>query len=103
MDAGSAGASTFPGLRKYIAAQQKTRVLALVHIALEGLAWGGMAGGAKGGELDNLNQVLVEPAVAALEANRDMLVGVKIRLTADIAGEGSNESVVGAWLVTTGL
>lgn len=80
LDAGSAGGSTMLGLKKYIADRSRTRVLALVNVALEvnscftislprsasrlmfhpifqGLAWAGMAGGAPGGELDNLNQV----------------------------------------------
>jgi len=57
VDAGSAGASTFPGLRKFIMNTSKTRVLALVNIALQGLAWAGMAGIGKGGELDSLHQV----------------------------------------------
>jgi predicted amidohydrolase len=59
VDAGSAGSATFPGLRKYIADPAKTRVLAFLNIAMEGLAWAGMAGSGKGGELDNLNQVSV--------------------------------------------
>ncbi len=92
VDAGSAGSSTLPGLRKYIANAAVTRVLAFVNIAMEGLAWAGMAGSGKGGELDNLNQVREEPCLAAIEANRDMVVGVKIRLTANIAADGKNEA-----------
>ena len=39
------GASTFPGLRKFIVEQSKTRVRCLLHIALHGLAASGCAGG----------------------------------------------------------
>ena len=35
------GASTFPGLRKFIAEVSKTRVLAFLHIARHGLASAG--------------------------------------------------------------
>ena len=38
------GASTFPGLRKFIADRSKTRVLALLHIAAHGLASAGCTG-----------------------------------------------------------
>eukprot|EP00040_Diaphanoeca_grandis_P044845 m.13798 g.13798 ORF g.13798 m.13798 type:complete len:453 (-) comp9866_c0_seq1:84-1442(-) len=91
VDQGSAGASTFAGLKKYIMKPSKTRVLAFLNIALEGLAWSGMAGGAPGGELDNMNQIVVQPAVDCIEANRDVICGVKIRLTACIANDGKNE------------
>ena len=39
-----AGASTFPGLKKYIIDQCKTRVLAFLHIAQQGLASAGCVG-----------------------------------------------------------
>ena len=39
------GASTFPGLRKFIVDQSNTRVRCLLHIALHGLAASGCAGG----------------------------------------------------------
>ncbi|KAK2564556.1 Deacetylase [Acropora cervicornis] len=41
VDAGSAGATTFPGLRKFIAEKSKTRVLSLLHISAHGLASAG--------------------------------------------------------------
>ncbi len=47
-----------------------------------------MAGGAPGGELDNLNQVSYAGCKAAIEANPGFAVGVKIRLTAAIADAG---------------
>lgn len=38
---------TINTLHRYIINQQKTRILALLHIAMEGLAWGGLAGEGK--------------------------------------------------------
>lgn len=38
------GASTFPGLRKFIAEKSQTTVLALLHIAAHGLASAGCTG-----------------------------------------------------------
>ena len=35
------GATTFPGLRKFIAEKSKTRVLSLLHISAHGLASAG--------------------------------------------------------------
>ena len=61
VDAGSAGAMTFAGLRKYVAEKSRTRVLALLHVACHGLAGAGCAGGEDGvgGESDHLNALKV--------------------------------------------
>ena len=37
VDAGSAGAQTFPGFRRYVIERAQTRVLAFLHIAVEGM------------------------------------------------------------------
>ena len=44
-----------------------------------------------GGELDSLNQVQVEPLVKVIKENRDLCVGIKVRLSADAANDGKNE------------
>ena len=46
VDAGSAGAATLHGLRKLVAEQCQTRLLAFVHVCLHGLASAGCSGGA---------------------------------------------------------
>lgn len=91
VDAGSAGASTFPGLRKFIAEKSQTTVLALLHIAAHGLASAGCTGQAKGGECDSLNQVDAELCAECVSKNKDMIVGVKVRLSASAANDGANE------------
>lgn len=42
---------------------------------------------------DNVGKVQVAPAITAIEQNRDVIVGVKIRLTANIANDGQNEKL----------
>jgi dihydroorotase len=91
VDAGSSGASTFNGLREFIAKKSNTRVLSFIHITMHGLASSGCSGFGKGGELDSLNQVNEEWARRCLRENSDMVVGVKIRLSADCADGGKNE------------
>ncbi len=44
VDAGSSGAMTFEGLRKYICKKSQTRVLAFLHVACHGLAGAGCSG-----------------------------------------------------------
>eukprot|EP00106_Octopus_bimaculoides_P023174 XP_014790616.1 PREDICTED: deacetylase EF_0837-like [Octopus bimaculoides] len=94
VDAGSAGAATFAGLRKYVAEQRITRVLSFIHIAAQGLAASGCAGGAKGGECDSLNVVDVDGCVSCIRKNRDMVVGVKVRLSSTVADDGRNEEEI---------
>ncbi|OWF44059.1 uncharacterized protein LOC110458909 [Mizuhopecten yessoensis] len=94
VDAGSAGSSTFLGLRKFIAERSETRVLCFLHIAAHGLAAAGCASGAPGGESDCLNQLDVTSCHDVVEQNRDMIVGVKARLSESITNNGKNEQEV---------
>ena len=45
-----------------------------------------------GGELDCLSDVDEKLCLQCTEANRDMVVGVKLRLTSDIANDGKHEA-----------
>lgn len=91
VDAGSAGATTFDGFRKFAADPAQTRLLCILNASMHGLASAGSTGGGSGGELDSLNQVQVAPLVKVIEENRDMVVGIKVRLSADAAANGKNE------------
>ncbi|XP_065184156.1 deacetylase Atu3266-like [Sycon ciliatum] len=93
VDAGSAGATTFPGLRKFIAEKSRTRLLAYLNISMHGLASAGCSGYGLGGELDSAKQINADSAAKCIEENRDMIVGIKIRLSADGANDGKNEQL----------
>ena len=45
----------------------------------------------RGGELDSLNQVSTDACIDGISSNRDIVVGVKIRLAEDVADGGRNE------------
>ncbi|WAR14555.1 DEACT-like protein [Mya arenaria] len=77
IDAGSSGASTFMGLRKYVMERSKTRVKCLLHIAMHGLASAGLSAGAGGGESDTLAILDEDSCVKCIQDNRDVIVGVK--------------------------
>ncbi|XP_059141750.1 deacetylase Atu3266-like [Physella acuta] len=91
VDAGSSGSATFPGLRKFIAESSKTRVLSFLHIAQHGLASAGCVMKDAGGECDSLNVLRVDECTKAINDNRDMIVGVKLRLAVPISDNGKNE------------
>jgi dihydroorotase len=82
VDAGSAGADTFKGFRKYVIEASDTRILAHVNISSMGMI------AEEVGELDDIKWASVPKALQAIEANRDVVLGVKVRLTKhSIVGE----------------
>ncbi|MDP7395903.1 MAG: amidohydrolase/deacetylase family metallohydrolase [Lentisphaeria bacterium] len=91
IDAGSAGCDTFAGFRAFAAEQSRTRLLGFLNISRAGLSFGGPAGGDVAGELETLKLVSRDDCVNCIESNRDLLVGVKVRLSNTIADEGRNE------------
>jgi dihydroorotase len=77
VDAGSAGADTFPGFRKYVIDVSATRLFAQLNISAQGML------NPEIGELDDIRFANVPRAIAMMEANRDVILGVKVRLTRD--------------------
>ncbi|MEZ5401009.1 MAG: amidohydrolase/deacetylase family metallohydrolase [Bryobacteraceae bacterium] len=84
VDAGSAGAHTFPGLRKYVINVVDTRVYALLNISVVGQST--LSTDNPWGELIDLRLANAKLTAKTIEQNRDVIVGVKIRLTENIAG-----------------
>jgi dihydroorotase len=73
LDAGSAGAYTFPSFRRYVVDANRARVLALLNLAAIGLV-------GRTYELSNLEHCDVGLAAATVEAHRDIIVGIKARI-----------------------
>ena len=85
VDAGSAGAHTFPGFRQYVVRMVETRVYALLNISVVGQST--LSDGNPFGELLDLRYANPKLAIRTIEQNRDVILGVKIRLSRSIAGE----------------
>ncbi len=84
LDAGSAGAHTFPAFRRQIALAS-TRVFALLNISVIGQA--SMTPENPHGELLDLRYANPKAAIRTIEEHRDVILGIKIRLSREIAGE----------------
>ena len=80
VDAGSAGAQTFPGFRRYIVEPADTRVFAFLHVAVQGMITSLV------GELEDLRWASPEQAVARAREHPDVIVGVKVRLGYQMVG-----------------
>lgn len=77
VDAGSAGADTFPGFRKYIIEVSQTRLYAQLNISSQGMLSPQL------GEFEDIRWISVDRTLQMIEANRDLILGVKVRLTRD--------------------
>jgi dihydroorotase len=83
VDAGSAGAATFDGFRRYVIDTAATRILARLNISAQGMLLREI------GELVNLKWASVPKALATVERHRDVIVGMKVRLSRDrVVGAG---------------
>ncbi|MDB5077483.1 MAG: amidohydrolase, partial [Chloroflexi bacterium] len=76
LDVGSAGAFSFPGFRRYAVEASRARLFALLNISTIGLI-------ARTGELGNLDYCDEEIGAVVVEANRDVILGIKARVDRD--------------------
>jgi dihydroorotase len=80
VDAGSAGAQTFPALRRYVIEPSETRILAFLHIAVQGMITNLV------GELEDIRWASPQQAIARAREHADLIVGIKVRLGYQMVG-----------------
>jgi dihydroorotase len=86
MDAGSAGPINLLGFRKLVYEQSKTRMLGFVALAQHGVL-------NEPGELVNLGFADADGSAQAVADNRDIGVGIKVRLHKKAIGENSRDAL----------
>lgn len=92
VSAGDAGANNVSAFRHFIAAQSRTRLFAFLHISTIGLA------GFPVGEMLNIDYADVDLAAKTLAEHRDILLGIKVRETANVVGTNGLEPLKRALL-----
>ena len=85
VSAGDAGGNNFSALRHFIMAQSRTRIFAFVHISSIGLA------GFPVGEGLNLDYEEVDLAAKTVAENRDVVLGLKVRISRNVVGDNGLE------------
>ncbi len=85
VSAGDAGSNNFGGFRHWVIAQARSRIFAFVHIANFGLA------GYPVGEMFNIDHADVELAARTIAENPDVVLGVKVRQSANVVGDNGLE------------
>lgn len=73
LDVGSAGAYSFPGFRRYVAERSRARIYALLNLSSIGLI-------APTWEFSNLDYCDADLAAKVVDANRDIILGIKARI-----------------------
>jgi dihydroorotase len=90
VDAGSAGALTFPAFRKYVIEVAETRILPFLNIGATGML------SAEVGELEDIRFIDRAKALQSIEANRDLIRGVKVRLSRQQVGANARVALLTA-------
>lgn len=85
IDAGSAGAGNYDGFRDYVMIHSPYRIFAFLNISFPGIF--GFDKGVSIGEATLRSMLPVDKCVAKVEANRDRIIGVKVRIGGPVTGE----------------
>jgi dihydroorotase len=80
VSAGDAGHNSFSAFKHYIIAQARSRIYAFLHISSIGLT------GFPVGEMLNIDYADVDAAAKVLAENPEVLLGMKVRETANVVG-----------------
>lgn len=81
VDAGSSGWANFAGLRDFVMAQSRSRILAFLHIGGIGISTLPFVG-----ELWDLSFIDEERTARVVSRNSDRIVGIKVRISHDATG-----------------
>ncbi len=90
IDAGTSGAFTFPAFKRYTIEQAATRIRALLHVVSIGMVAGSTP---NMGELEDLRYCVPKLAVETAQANRNLIVGFKIRFSKQYTDENDYEGM----------
>ncbi len=85
IDTGSAGPGNFPGFRKHVIEATAARILAYLHVSHAGIY--GFSNRVMVGESEDIRLMDPETALEVAEANRDVIVGIKVRVGRHASGD----------------
>ena len=78
VDTGSAGPGNFAGFRRHVIERSQARILAYLHVSFAGIY--AYAANVMVGESEDMRMMAPRDAVDVAEANRDVIVGIKVRV-----------------------
>ncbi len=84
IDTGSAGPGNFAGFRKHVIEPSEPRILAYLHVSFAGIY--GFDTGIMVGESHDFRLMAAKECAKVIETNRDLIVGVKVRIGRHASG-----------------
>jgi dihydroorotase len=84
VDTGSAGPGNFAGFRKHVIEPSAIRILPYLHIAFAGIY--GFSNRIMVGEGHDTRLLAARDCMDVIEANRDLIIGIKVRIGAHASG-----------------
>jgi dihydroorotase len=84
VDTGSAGPGNFAGFRKHVIERSAIRILPYLHVSFAGIY--GFSNKVMVGEGHDIRLLAARDCLAVVEANRDLIVGIKVRLGRTASG-----------------
>jgi dihydroorotase len=84
IDTGSAGPGNFAGFRRHVIEKSEVRILAFLHVSFAGIY--AFSPRVMVGESEEIRLLAPLDAVAVADANRDIVVGIKVRVGAHASG-----------------
>jgi len=85
IDTGSAGPGNFAGFRKHVIERSESRILAYLHVSFAGIF--GFSKTIMVGESENVRLMAPKEAADVAAANRDVIVGIKVRVGRHSSGD----------------
>src|SRR5215204_778579 len=84
IDTGSAGPGNFAGFRRHVIERSEVRILAYLHVSFAGIY--AFSPRVMVGESEEIRLLAPADAVEVANANRDVVVGIKVRVGAHASG-----------------
>ncbi|MBJ3774332.1 amidohydrolase/deacetylase family metallohydrolase [Acuticoccus mangrovi] len=84
VDTGSAGPGNFMGFRRHVIERSEVRILAYLHVSFAGIY--GFAPPLMVGESHDWRLMAAKEAAKVIAANRDLIIGVKVRIGRNASG-----------------
>ena len=85
VDTGSAGAGNFAGFRKHVIEPSEVRILAYLHVSFAGIF--AFSPTIMVGESKDIDLMAPREAAEVADANRDVVIGIKVRLGRHASGD----------------
>lgn len=99
IDTGSAGPGNFKGFRKHVIEPSAIRILAYLHVSFAGIY--AFSKTIMVGESEEIRNLAPADAAAVADANRDVIVGIKVRVGLHASGRSGMQPFDAAMQVAT--